>query len=178
MVARSALLCLAAALSIAVDAKATSNTSKSGYNPFAGTWNLTELTITFRNGAVARPEGIHPYGRLILTPGLFFISQFNSEDYASHPFHPLSPLYVAGTDAQNAAVVESSLGLSGTYNVSNEGVYLGLTTSEATVPSFIDSTVKPQNSTFQLTSRNKMIETLALGGGSMVDYQWSRLEVL
>ena len=96
----------------------------------AGTWNLVIAEITAADGTKTLPFGDAPKGQLIFTAD----GHFSQVHISSGLPRIASNNRLAGTDADNKAIVQGTLSLFGTYTVDEEKKTLTFNIVASTFP--------------------------------------------
>jgi hypothetical protein len=121
---------LGAALWLAAANAATAQPAKTMREQLVGTWNLVIAEITAADGKKTLPFGDKPKGQLIFTAD----GHFSQVHVSSGLPRIASNNRLAGTDADNRAIVQGTLSLFGTYAVDEEKKTLTFNIVASTFP--------------------------------------------
>jgi hypothetical protein len=109
---------------------AAAQSAKSMREQIVGTWQFVIAEITTADGKKTLPFGDHPKGMLIFTPDGHF-----SQVHVSGGLPRIaSNNRLAGTDADNKAIVQGTLALFGTYTVDEQKKTLTFNIEASTFP--------------------------------------------
>lgn len=141
---RISAILLAAAFGMSV---AAAQPAKSMREHIVGTWDFVIAEITAANGSKTLPFGDKPKGQLIFTAD----GHFSQVHVSSGLPRIASNNRLAGTDADNRAIVQGTLALFGTYTVDEAKKTLTFNITASTYPN--------QEGTSQTRTIDKLTET-------------------
>ncbi|KAJ4358604.1 uncharacterized protein N0V89_003188 [Didymosphaeria variabile] len=146
-------------------------------NRMPGVYRMSSLS-TYINGTLDNPEiwGPNPIGTLVFTQDYVIVQN-------SDPRLPLFPpghfFTQVGTPEQNAAIVAGTVAHSGTYKVSEDGVFANITFIGSTIPNYVGTTVGNDVFTFVLREDGSgMRELLRLTPGFNISVEWEKVECI
>ena len=126
---------------------AVAQPAKSMREQIVGTWDFVIAEITAANGSKTLPFGDKPKGQLIFTAD----GHFSQVHVSSGLPRIASNNRLAGTDADNRAIVQGTLALFGTYTVDEAKKTLTFNITASTYPN--------QEGTSQTRTIDKLTET-------------------
>jgi len=141
---RIAAVVIAAALGVSA---ASAQPAKSLREQLVGTWNFVIAEITTADGKKSFPFGERPKGQLIFTSD----GHFSQVHVSSGLPRIASNNRLAGTDADNRAIVHGTLALFGTYTVDEAKKTLTFNITASTYPN--------QEGTSQTRTIDRLTET-------------------
>jgi hypothetical protein len=127
--------------------------AQTGANPLVGTWALVSL-----NAGTAEPYGSNPRGAMFLAPNGHFSITILRESIPRFA----SNNRTTGSDAENKAVVQSSIAFYGTYSVNESAQTLDMLTVAATYP---NSDGTKQSRPYTLSADELTLTTASPSGG-------------
>jgi hypothetical protein len=141
---RTGAVLMAAAIGIGA---ASAQPAKSMREQLVGTWNFVIAEITAADGKKTLPFGDKPKGQIIFTQD----GHFSQVHISSGLPRVASNNRLAGTDADNRAIVQGTLALFGTYTVDEAKKTLTFNITASTFPN--------QEGTSQTRTIDKLTET-------------------
>lgn len=138
-------------------------------NPFVGTWRIVSADLE-RDGESQPAFGARPIGLLTFTPDMHFVEVLMDADTPRFANEDIGQ----GTDEENRAVAARTIGISGSYEVSKTGEFLGDTVEACTFPIWIGG-VRTQKEITAKVDRERLSEIFHQPAGAVIRLIWQRV---
>ena len=139
-------------------------------NPFVGTWRIVSADLE-RNGESQPAFGRRPIGFLTFTKDMHFVEVLMDADTP----HFANGDIGQGTDEENRAVVAKTIGISGSYEVSTTGEFLGDPVEVCTFPNWIGD-VRTQKEIIAKIKGSRLSEEFHQPAGAVIRLVWQRVD--
>ena len=139
-------------------------------NKVVGTWRMVSAQID-PDGKNQLPYGSAPNGLLAFTADMHFVEVLTDSTLPKFA----SDERGQGTAQENRAVMESTLGLFGTYSVDENGEFSGNRVTGSTFPNWIGD-VRTREQLKMVVTGDRMVETFTRPEGTEIRIVWKRVE--
>ncbi len=138
-------------------------------NQVANTWRIVSAQAE-RDGKITEPYGPNPSGFLIFTEDLNFAETITDPDVPKFA----SNNHATGTDIENRAAMNGSLGNSGTYTVDEQGRFASEHLINSTFPNW-SGLDRDKRQITEVVEGDTMTEHLQDPGGPKITIVWQRV---
>lgn len=138
-------------------------------NPYVGTWRLVSAELE-KDGEIILPFGERPNGLLSFTPDMHFVEVLMDGETPRFASEELGE----GTDEENRTVLAKTIGIFGSYSVSETGEFLGDRVEGCTFPNWIGD-VRTQKEISATVQEDRMDEQFKQPGGATIKLVWDRV---